>query len=42
MLVIKDLYAKVRGTNKEIIKGFEENRLIHKLCKTCGFIDKFK
>lgn len=27
---------------KEIIKGFEENRLVHKLCKTCGFIDKFK
>lgn len=27
---------------KETIKGFEENRLVHKLCKTCGFIDKFK
>lgn len=27
---------------KELIKGFEENRLVHKLCKTCGFIDKFK
>lgn len=27
---------------KEIIKGFEESRLVHKLCKTCGFIDKFK
>lgn len=26
----------------ETIKGFEENKLIHKLCKTCGFIKKFE
>lgn len=26
----------------EIIKGFEENKLIHRLCKTCGFVSKFK
>ena len=26
----------------EIKKGFEENKLVHKLCKTCGFITKFK
>ena len=26
--------------SKEIIKGFEEYKLIHKLCKTCGFATK--
>lgn len=26
----------------EIIKGFEQHKLIHRLCKTCGFIKKFK
>lgn len=28
--------------SKEIIKGFENNKLIHNLCKRCGFINKFK
>lgn len=28
--------------SKELIKGFEENKLVHKLCKTCGFIAKFE
>ncbi len=28
--------------SKELVKGFEENRIIHQLCKTCGFPDKFK
>ena len=27
--------------SKEIIKGFEENKIIHKLCKRCGFRGKF-
>lgn len=27
--------------SREIIKGFEENKLVHKLCKTCGFALKF-
>ena len=27
--------------SNELIKGFEENKLIHKLCKTCGFPSKF-
>ena len=26
----------------KLIKGFEENRLIHNLCKTCGFAMKFQ
>lgn len=27
--------------SQAIIKGFESNKLIHDLCKTCGFIEKF-
>lgn len=27
--------------SRKIIKGFEENRFVHKLCKTCGFSSKF-
>ena len=24
------------------IKGFEENRFVHKLCKTCGFLKRLE
>lgn len=29
------------GYSKEFIKAFEENRIIHNLCKRCGFRSKF-
>ena len=41
--IFNDDFSEIINSTKslEMIKGFEENRLIHKLCKTCGFIDKF-
>lgn len=41
--IFEEDFEKILNSSKsrEIIKGFKENRLIHKLCKTCGFALKF-
>jgi len=42
--IYEEKFEKIIFSEKslEIIKGFESNKLIHKLCKTCGFIKKFE
>lgn len=41
--IFSEELEKILNSEKslEIIKGFEENRFVHKLCKTCGFPSKF-
>ena len=40
----KSTFEEILDTNlaKKIIKGFEENKIIHNLCKRCGFRSKFE
>jgi radical SAM protein with 4Fe4S-binding SPASM domain len=42
--IFNDDIEKILNSERSIktIKGFEENKLIHELCKRCGFISKFK
>ena len=40
----KSTFEEILDTNlaKKLIKGFEENKIIHNLCKRCGFRSKFE
>ena len=40
---LKNILEEIINTEKsrKIIEGFEQNKFIHKLCKTCGFASKF-
>ena len=42
--IYKSTFEEILDTNlaKKLIKGFEENKIIHNLCKRCGFRSKFE
>ena len=42
--IYKSTFEEILDNNltKKLIKGFEENKIIHNLCKRCGFRSKFE